>query len=131
LYIGQLCANVQDNIYQRVLPIYFEQEKYFQPHVKDISKNIDKLYQTDQERRGARGRWRDLQQNVEWDTNLEGIMEELMEERNNEAHPNPLDDDELKVIASKLPGQKRRNVEKIIHISKKLKSVPAFSIWRI
>jgi hypothetical protein len=123
LYVGQLCANVQEYIYMCVLPIYFQQvSNYRQPHVKDIDKNINELCGTNEKKRQeARGKWRKLQREIGLDLNLVDVMEGLLKERHEEAHPYPLDDDELEKIANELPGEKQQNVKKIIQISKKLK----------
>jgi hypothetical protein len=105
-----------------VLPDYFDQDSnYRQPHVKDIDTNINKLCGTTDEKQEARGKWRKLQREIGWDPNLVDVMEGLLEERHEEAHPYPLDDDELEKIANELPGKKQQNVKNIIQISKKLK----------
>jgi myosin heavy subunit len=123
LYIGQLCANVQEDIYGYVFPDNYQGANYSwyrQPHVKDIETNIDELYEDENENLEAKGKWTDLQIKIGWDPDLVGVMEGLMKERNKEAHPYPLDDDELEKIANELPGEKQQIVKKIIQISKKL-----------
>ncbi|XP_031570240.1 golgin IMH1-like [Actinia tenebrosa] len=126
LYIGQLCAKAMEAMYREVLPVYFERgNDYKQPHLRDIDAKIKQLCETGDAQRAAQRRWEKLQtEKIDPDENnvkkLVDFMEEMLAERNEVAHPCPLNEKELKDIASKLPGQKQQLVEKVIQISKEM-----------
>jgi hypothetical protein len=63
---------------------------------------------------------RKLQKEIGWDPNLVDVMEGLLNKRHDEAHPHPLDYDELENTANELPGEEQENVKQIIKILKKL-----------
>ncbi|XP_031548683.1 uncharacterized protein LOC116286349 [Actinia tenebrosa] len=111
LYIGQLCANVMEAIYWEVLPVYFKKgNDYKQPHLRYIDKDIEQLCETRDDQKEAQERWTKLQADkIDPDEKkvkkLVEFMENKLKERNIEAHPCPLNEEELQDIASNLPVQ--------------------------
>lgn len=122
LYIGQLCANVMEETYREVLPDYFERDDYKQPHLNRIDEEIEHRYGKKSEQKEAKKSWRKFLQGKKIDADenmvmkLVDFMEKKLEERNVEAHPSPLNEEELEGIASNLPGQEQQYFEKLIQI---------------
>ncbi|XP_028517754.1 uncharacterized protein LOC110248323 isoform X1 [Exaiptasia diaphana] len=121
LYIGQLCANLTEEIYRDFAPNYFFNEKgeektdYKQPHLKELDRNIERFHPKATKRRITQKRWAMKEEEIGKDVIC--YMENTMAMRNLEAHPSPVKKQKLEEIADRLDGHSKSYLKRVIALA--------------
>ena len=85
--LGAMCHQLQNKMYEKVLPDYFE-EKYGNYTVEQLKQHIeDDDSVVDEEDRDAAERWEDLKTEIGWNDNFIRTIASLVKTRNYLAHP--------------------------------------------
>lgn len=104
-YIGEVCLNLQANMYHIVLPNQFAEDCPYK--IKDIEEDIeDEDLLNDEERQEASKRWEDLKEKLRWNPSLERTLKMLQKEGNPMDHPD-LTVEEAKRVVEELNKQGR------------------------
>lgn len=85
LHLGELCYQIQANMYKRVLPNHYTPIRSYK--VKYLLKDINKLPKDEEEKQEATQKWEELKEKLKWKDDYEDAMKSLQESRNREAHP--------------------------------------------
>ena len=85
LYLGELCYQVQSQMYKAVLPKHFTPIRSYK--VKSLLKDLQKLPKDEKEKQEAEQKWENLKMKLNWKDEYEDAMKSLQESRNREAHP--------------------------------------------
>ena len=103
LYLGELCYQIQSQMYKAVLPKHFTPIRSYK--VKSLRKDLQKLPKDEKEKQEAEQKWESLKTKLNWKDEYEDAMKSLQESRNREAHP-PLTEEILQKAVEELEKRK-------------------------
>ena len=97
IIVGEMCHQLQNKMYEKVLPDYFE-ENYGNYTVEQLKEHIEdeSVVETEKERDEAAERWEDLKKDIGWNDKFTRTIACLVKTRNISAHPSSLNEEKLR-----------------------------------
>lgn len=123
-------SRFMESTYRNILPDYFygkdgkAQAEVKPPCLHDIEKDIKSTYPTKEKQNEKITKWKETLEEI--GSEIVEFMEKKMKQRNRKAHPDPLEEEELREIAETIPYREKLYVELVM---RQLKSKHS-RVWR-
>ena len=89
LVLGEMCRQIQAEVYRRVLPTQFTPARSYK--IATIKRDLQKL-KCEREKEDAKRGYSQLKEILKWDDRFVDVINSLQEARNAEAHPQVTED---------------------------------------